>query len=131
MNRREFTLGTIAMAMPGTAPKYRIIDPQVHVWKNDPALSVGRGNEGCAERRPHAGDASGVDARQHVERTVIAQYIGYRWDNRYALDSMKKYAPNFMAVCRVNPSDPAAPDAAFCAHSAGISRGAAQSRGRR
>jgi predicted TIM-barrel fold metal-dependent hydrolase len=45
-----------------------------------------------------------------VERTVIAQYIGYLWDNRYALDSMKKYAPTFMGVCRVNPTDPAAPD---------------------
>ncbi len=45
-----------------------------------------------------------------VERTVIAQYIGYKWDNRYCLDSIKKYAPNFQGVCRVDPTDPAAPD---------------------
>lgn len=45
-----------------------------------------------------------------VERTVIAQYIGYKWDNRYCLDSIRKYAPYFRGVCRVDPTDPAAPD---------------------
>src|ERR1035438_4671389 len=35
MNRREFSFGAMAMAMQATAPKYRIIDAQVHVWIND------------------------------------------------------------------------------------------------
>ena len=45
-----------------------------------------------------------------VACAVIAQYIGYLWDNRYTLDSVNKYAPTFKGVCRVNPTDPAAPD---------------------
>ena len=38
------------------------------------------------------------------------QYIGYRWDNRYVADAVKKYPQYFRAVARVNPQDPAAPD---------------------
>jgi predicted TIM-barrel fold metal-dependent hydrolase len=45
-----------------------------------------------------------------VEGTVLVQYIGYRWDNRYALDTVRKYPRYFQAVARVNPQDPAAPD---------------------
>src|SRR5262249_13805892 len=32
------------------------------------------------------------------------------WDNSYAAHAMKQYPDKFMAVCRVNPEDPAAPD---------------------
>ena len=109
MNRREFALGAMAAAMPATDPHYRIIDAQVHVWVNDPRYPWA----------PETKDPPKVDRTpamlldlmkaNGVERTVIAQYIGYLWDNRYALDSMKKYAPCFMGVCRVNPTDPAAP----------------------
>lgn len=93
-----------------TTPGYRILDPHVHVWVNDP-------------RYPWAAETAappGYDATPEilldlmkancVDRTVLVQFIGYRWDNRYALDTMQAHAPSFQAVCRVNPTDPAAPD---------------------
>ncbi len=110
MNRREFSFAAIATALPGTQLKYRIIDPHVHVWINDPHYPWA----------PETPDAPKTDRTppmllklmraNNVHRTVLVQYIGYRWDNRYAADTMKKYASWFMAVCRVNPVDPAAPD---------------------
>jgi len=45
-----------------------------------------------------------------VSRTVLVQFIGYRCDNRYALDAMKTHAPFFGGVARVNPTDDAAPE---------------------
>lgn len=110
MNRREFTLGAIATAMPGTAPKYRIIDPHVHVWKNDPHYPWAAETKDAPKTDRTPAMLLELMRANDVERTVMVQYIGYRWDNSYAHDSMKKYAPNFNAVCRVNPSDPAAPD---------------------
>jgi len=41
---------------------------------------------------------------------VLVQFIGYRWDNRYALDTMRKHAPIFQSVARVNPTDDEAQD---------------------
>jgi predicted TIM-barrel fold metal-dependent hydrolase len=45
-----------------------------------------------------------------VERTVIIQFIGYRWDNSYAADVLKRYPKYFRGVCRVDPLDVASPD---------------------
>jgi L-fuconolactonase len=110
MNRREFAFGALAIAAPAAASKYRIIDAQVHVWINDPHFpwAAQTKNPPHEDRTP----AMLLDLMRAngVERTVIAQYIGYLWDNRYALDSIKKYAPYFMGVCRVDPTDPEAPD---------------------
>lgn len=36
MNRRDSVFASVAMAVPETAPEYRAIDAQVHVWINDP-----------------------------------------------------------------------------------------------
>ena len=98
------------MASSRTVPDFRILDPHVHVWVNDASYPWAK----------ETSDPPGSDATPStllelmkangVARTVLVQYIGYRWDNRYALDSLKKHAPCFMAVCRVNPTDPAAPD---------------------
>jgi predicted TIM-barrel fold metal-dependent hydrolase len=92
------------------AAKYRIVDPHVHVWANDPAYPWAQ----------EYSDPPGDDATplmlldlmkaNGVERTVLVQFIGYRWDNRYALDAMKGHAPFFGAVARVNPTGDAAPD---------------------
>jgi predicted TIM-barrel fold metal-dependent hydrolase len=110
MNRREFVFASVAMGVPEPAPKYRIIDAQVHVWINDPRYpwAPESRNHPKEDRTP----AMLLDLMKAngVQRTVIAQYVGYLWDNRYALDSVKKYAPYLMGVCRVNPEDPAAPD---------------------
>jgi predicted TIM-barrel fold metal-dependent hydrolase len=110
MNRREFALGTVAMAVPGIAPTYRIVDAQVHVWINDPRYPWAPGTKDPPKDDRTPAMLLELMRAHHVERTVVAQYIGYRWDNRYALDSIRKYAPYFRGVCRVDPTDPAAPD---------------------
>ncbi len=98
------------MTPPQTAPGYRILDPHVHVWINDPLYPWAAetteppGHDATPEMLLNLMKANGV------ARTVLVQFIGYRWDNRYTLDTMKEHAPSFMAVCRVNPTDPAAPD---------------------
>ncbi len=45
-----------------------------------------------------------------VSKTVLIQVIHYRYDNRFTLDTLKRYPETFKAVCRVDPLDPAAPD---------------------
>jgi len=88
----------------------RLIDPHVHVWKQDPAYPWAP-----ETTRPPAADATVemllalMDANG-VERTVLVQPIQYRWDNRYVADCLHRFPERFMAVCRVNPQDPAAPD---------------------
>jgi L-fuconolactonase len=110
MNRREALFSALALALRETTPGYRILDPHVHVWVND--LHYPWAKETTDPPQHDATPAMLLDLMKAngVARTVLVQYIGYRWDNRYALDSTKKYRPYFMAVCRVNPADPAAPD---------------------
>jgi predicted TIM-barrel fold metal-dependent hydrolase len=90
--------------------RMRIIDPHVHVWKNDPAFPWAP-----ETTRPPAEDATAemlleLMAANGVEKTVLVQVIHYRWDNRYTAHALKHYPDKFMGVCRVNPTDPAAPD---------------------
>ncbi len=115
LNRREFSIGAMAMAVPGVAlgqgvTKYRIIDPHVHVWINDPHYPWAPETKDAPKEDRTPAMLLELMRANHVERTVLVQYIGYRWDNSYNLDSVKKYAPRFMGVCRVNPADTAAPD---------------------
>ena len=88
----------------------RIIDPHVHVWKNDPQFPWAP-----ETTNPPAEDATAemllaLMAANGVEKTVLVQVIHYRWDNSYAADVMKRYPDKFMGVCRINPEDPEAPD---------------------
>lgn len=98
------------MTSPPIKPGYRIFDPHVHVWVRDPRYPW------AAETTEPPGHDATPDMLLElmrvngVTRTVLVQFIGYRWDNRYALDTMRARAPSFMAVSRVNPTDPAAPD---------------------
>ena len=97
-------------AMGAANLKYRIIDPHVHVWKSDPNYPWAK-----ETTRPPEKDATPemlleLMRQNGVEKTVIIQYIGYRWDNRYAADTLKKYPQFFRGVCRVDPESPAAPD---------------------
>jgi predicted TIM-barrel fold metal-dependent hydrolase len=110
MTRREFSLASIAISASIPAAKFSIVDAQIHVWINDPHYPWAPGTKDPpkVDRTPEM--ALELMKANGVERTVIAQYIGYKWDNRYCLDSIKKYAPNFRGVCRVDPTDPAAPD---------------------
>ena len=88
----------------------KIIDPHVHVWKNDPRFPWAPNR-----RNPPAEDAAPemlleLMEANGVERTVLVQVIHYLWDNSYAADAMKRYPDKFMGVCRINPEDPDAPD---------------------
>ncbi len=108
MSRR--TLLGMALASPlMSAPSYPIIDPHVHVWKHDPKYPFAEG------AHPPARDAAPETLLAHmkangVQRTVLIQVIHYKYDNSFVADVLKQYAGTFQAVCRVDPTDPAAPD---------------------
>ncbi len=109
--RREFLAGTAGLSAGRGAPgPYRIIDPHVHVWKNDPRYPWAK--ETTSPPRTDATPEMLLALmRAHgVARTVLIQVIHYRWDNRYVADVLKGYPRRFQGVARVNPEDPAAPD---------------------
>ncbi|MBI1924876.1 amidohydrolase [Candidatus Poribacteria bacterium] len=88
----------------------RIIDPHVHVWKNDPRFPWAP-----ETTHPPTQDATPemlleLMAANGVEKTVLVQVIHYRWDNSYTAYAVKTYPDKFMGVGRVNPEDPDAPD---------------------
>jgi predicted TIM-barrel fold metal-dependent hydrolase len=88
----------------------RLVDPHVHVWKNDLAFPwpVENTTPPAEDRTPEMllplMDGAGI------EKTVLVQVIHYRWDNSYVAHVRDQYPDRFMAVGRVNPEDPAAPD---------------------
>ena len=107
---RRTILGALAAGAALSAPKYRIIDPHVHVWKKDPQYPWAK-----ETTRPPDKDASAemlldLMKANGVEKTVIIQVIHYRWDNSYLADVLKRYPTTFQGVARVNPESPAAPD---------------------
>jgi len=95
MTRREFSLASLAVAVSSPVAKYRIVDAQIHVWINDPRYpwAVGTKDPPMENRNPAM--TLELMKANGVERTVIAQYTGYKWDNRYCLDSINKYASYF------------------------------------
>lgn len=110
MTRRDFLSGAAALTLAKASPHYRIIDPHVHVWVNDPRYPWAAETAHPPQRNATPEMLLQLMKANGVERTVLVQYIGYRWDNRYATDSVKKYPQYFLAVSRVNPLDPSAPD---------------------
>lgn len=99
-------------AHPAVAERRRALctDSHVHVWAHDPRFPFAEG----AKVPP--GDFSverliGLKRGNGVDRTVLIQVIHYKWDNSYLLDVLRRYPKLFRGVCRVNPEDPAAPDA--------------------
>ncbi len=98
------------MSLAKAATKYRIVDPHVHVWVNDARYPWARETTNPPKRDATPEMLLALMKANGVERTVIVQYIGYRWDNRYVADTLKKYSQYFHGVARVNPLDPAAPD---------------------
>lgn len=111
LNRRELLLGTLGAAVPDPVLKYRIIDPHVHVWVNDPRYPWAKETTNPPKKDATPEMLLDLMKANHVARTVLVQVITYRWDNRYVADALKKYPRWFKGVCRVNPEDPAAPDA--------------------
>src|SRR5262245_61748384 len=97
------------MSQPAQVPP--IIDPHVHVWRNDPRYPWPK-----ELANPPKDDALPSTLLQlmkahGVEKTVIVHVIHYRWDCRYAGDTIKAQGDKFMGVCRVEPTaDSAAND---------------------
>jgi predicted TIM-barrel fold metal-dependent hydrolase len=98
------------MAMPQTTLGYRIVDPHVHVWINDPRYPWAMETVDPPKQDATPSMLLDLMKANSIARTVLVQFIGYRWDNRYARDTMNERKPYFMGVARVNPEDPAAPD---------------------
>jgi L-fuconolactonase len=109
ISRRQ-TLSLLAGGATLAATNYRIVDPHVHVWKHDPAFPWAPETKKPPERDATPEMLLELMHANGVSRTVLIQYIGYRWDNRYAAAAVKKYPQYFQAVARVNPEDPVAPD---------------------
>lgn len=110
ISRRAFIACASAAPLAAQGAPYRIIDPHVHVWVNDPKYPWAK-----ETTRPPNKDATPemllALMRLHgVAKTVIIQVIHYRWDNSYLADVLKRYPNQFQGVARVNPEDPAAPD---------------------
>src|ERR1051326_2467303 len=107
---RRAVMAALAAAATPAAPKYRIIDPHVHVWKKDPKYPWAKETTRPPETDATAEMLLDLMKANGVERTVIIQVIHYRWDNSYLADVLKRYPQQFRGVCRVNPEDPGAPD---------------------
>ena len=101
LTRRE----VLQVAMAATLPKFRIIDPHVHVWKHDPQFPFATGAK--VPSRDATPETLLDLMKQHgVEKTVIIQVIHYRYDNNYLAGVLKQYPQYFQGVARVDPLDP-------------------------
>ena len=86
------------------------IDSHVHIWTRDPDYTWAADASAIP---PLAADPEGLLAlmdQEAIHATVLVQYIGYLWDNSFVASVLKMYPDQFMGVCRVNPTDPTAPD---------------------
>src|SRR6187401_1277506 len=88
--------------------RLRIIDPHVHVWKNDARYPwpVDLAEPPKDDALPET--LLGLTQANGVEKTVIVHVIYYRWDCRYAADCVNARPDKFMGVCRVDPQSPRA-----------------------
>ena len=68
----------------------RIIDPHVHVWKNDPRFPWAPETTSPPTEDATAEMLLELMAANGVEKTVLVQVIHYRWDNTYAADATEK-----------------------------------------
>src|SRR5262245_3716246 len=67
-----------AAAMSAFAADYRILDPHVHVWKHDPKFPFSPGQR-VPDRDATPEMLLELMKANGVARTVLIQYIGYRW----------------------------------------------------
>jgi L-fuconolactonase len=88
----------------------RVIDPHVHVWKNDPRYPWPKELANPPREDALPSTLLGLMKAHGVEKTVIVHVIHYRWDCRYAGDTIKAHRDTFMGVCRVDPTAAGAAD---------------------
>ncbi len=111
MVTRRSVVGTlVGGGFLAAKPRYRIIDPHVHVWKKDPQYPWAKETTRPPDKDATAEMLLELMKANGVEKTVIIQVIHYRWDNSYLADVLKRYPQYFHGVARVNPEDPGAPD---------------------
>lgn len=96
--------------MAASSDKLRVVDPHVHVWKNDPRFPWPKELANPPKEDALPSTLLGLMQRHGVEKTVIVHVIYYRWDCRYAADAVRRHADRFMGVCRVDPTSPTAAD---------------------
>jgi L-fuconolactonase len=108
LSRRSFV--GAAAASVALAANYRIIDPHVHVWKTDPQFPWAKETAKPPERNATPEMLLELMKANGVSKTVLIQYIGYRYDNSYVANVLKQYPQYFLGVSRVDPLDPASPD---------------------
>jgi L-fuconolactonase len=103
--RKVLEMAGAAAVVPG----YSVLDPHVHVWQRDRRFPFAPGAkapdfEATPESLLQLMKANGI------QKTVIIQVIYYLYDNSYLAAVLRKYPQYFRGVCRVDPTDPAAPD---------------------
>jgi predicted TIM-barrel fold metal-dependent hydrolase len=87
----------------------RIIDPHVHVWRNDPRYPWAKETTDPPKQDALPETLLALMKANGVSGTVIIQVIHYRWDNSYLFDVIKQHPKVFLGVVRVNPESPTAP----------------------
>jgi predicted TIM-barrel fold metal-dependent hydrolase len=111
MTRRALLAASMSAAVSRAQhPKYRIIDPHVHVWKSDPRFPWAKETTNPPPRDATPEMLLELMKKHGVEKTVIIQVIYYRYDNSYLLSVLRQYPQYFQGVARVDPLNPAAPD---------------------
>jgi predicted TIM-barrel fold metal-dependent hydrolase len=83
--------------------RLRIVDPHVHVWKNDPRYPWPKDVSKPPTKDALPSTLLKLMSVNGVEKTVIVHVIYYRWDCRYAGDTIRAHPDKFMGVCRVDP----------------------------
>ena len=84
--------------------RLRIIDPHVHIWKNDPKYPWPKELKNPPKDDALPSTLLRLMRSNGVEKTVVVHVIHYRWDCRYAGDTIKANPQKFHGVCRVNPT---------------------------
>lgn len=92
-----------AAAMADESKRLRIVDPHVHVWKNDPRYPWPKELASPPKEDALPETLLKLMAQHGVEKTVIVHVIYYRWDCRYAADAVRAHPDKFMGVCRIDP----------------------------
>ena len=92
-----------------TAPeKLTIVDPHVHVWKNDPQFPWPADLAQPPKEDALPETLLGLMSQHGFAHTVIVHVIYYRWDCRYAAAAVQAHPRKFDGVCRVDPQSPTA-----------------------
>ncbi|MBM3785860.1 MAG: amidohydrolase [Acidobacteria bacterium] len=108
MTRRDLIAGASTTAM--AAPSYRILDPHVHVYENDPRFPYWKGNSSHPTDNKTPEMLIALMQANGVAKTTIIQVRHYMFDNSYLLHTLKRYPQYFKGVCRVDPENPNAPE---------------------